>query len=91
MQRHQSSIDTFQAEIPFTMEIKEDGAIHAKLGEDLPTLLSQVRFDEEKGILSGALMGTIDTEDVLGGEAQALSLAGNLGSRLTHWLELKKE
>jgi len=58
----EGAIATYQGDTPLRLEIRVDGDIHARLGSELPTLLGQVAFDD--GILEGALMGTIQSDDV---------------------------
>ena len=57
------TIATYQGEVSLTLEIKPDGDVHARLGKDLPTLLSRLRLSDN-GILEGVMRGTIDTDDV---------------------------
>ena len=101
------AVHTYKAEIPFTMEIKADGDIHTRLGDQLRTLLNRADFRD--GYLTGQMMGDIGTEDanrtrylltlslklrggLLNGAMTAQSLPGKrVGNALTQWVELKKQ
>ncbi|MGH9845140.1 MAG: hypothetical protein ACREEM_41010, partial [Blastocatellia bacterium] len=101
------SVHTYLGEVPFMLEIKADGDVHARLGAQLKTLLNRADFKD--GYLTGALLGDIGTEDAsrrpytlslslklrgeaLGGALTALLLPGKrAGNALTHWVELKKQ
>lgn len=101
------SIHTYQGEIPIILWFKDSGYIHAKLGEQLKTLLSDVSFEDD--YLRGKMTGDIGTEDanrrpyhlhfdlkiredVLNGAVIAKSLPGKrVGNALSHWTELKKQ
>lgn len=101
------SVHTYQGEVPFTLEIKADGDIHARLGAQLKTLLNRADFKD--GYLTGAALGDLGTEDAnrrpytlslslklrgeaLNGALTAQSLPGKrAGNALTHWVELKKQ
>lgn len=100
-------VHTPRASVPFTLEIKSDGDVHARLGTQLQTLLNRV--SQANGYLTGTMMGDIGTEDAsrtphtlsvtlklrgtaLVGGMTAMSLpARRVGNALTHWVELKKE
>jgi CubicO group peptidase (beta-lactamase class C family) len=101
------SVYTYQREVPFVLEIKADGDVHARLGTQLQALVN--RTNVRDGYLTGAMMGDIGTDDasrrahtlslslklrgdVLNGAMTALSLPGRrVGNALTHWVELKKQ
>jgi CubicO group peptidase (beta-lactamase class C family) len=101
------AVHTYKAEIPFTMEIKPDGDIHARLGDQLRTLLDRVEFKD--GYLTGRMMSDMGTEDanrtryvlslslrlrgdLMNGAMTAQSLpAKRVGNALTQWVELKKQ
>jgi CubicO group peptidase (beta-lactamase class C family) len=101
------AVDTYNGEIPFTLTFLESGDVHARLGQQLKTLLNDVVFRD--GYLTGRLMGDIGTEDanrrpywlsvslklrgnVLNGGMTALSRPGRrAGNALTHWVEVKKQ
>jgi CubicO group peptidase (beta-lactamase class C family) len=100
-------VHTHHAPLDLTLEIKNDGDVHARLGTQLQTLLNRVTIRD--GYLTGTMMGDIGTEDasrtphtlsvtlrlrgsVLVGGITAMSLpAKRVGNALTHWVELKKE
>ena len=100
-------VHTHRAPLDFTLEIKSDGDVHARLGSQLQTLLNRVTLRD--GYLTGTMMGDIGTEDasrtphtlsvtlrlrgsLLVGGMTAMSLpAKRVGNALTHWVELKKE
>jgi len=100
-------VHTGRTPVPFALEIKSDGDVHARLGTQLQTLLNRVSL--ANGYLTGTMMGDIATEDAsrtphtlsvtlklrgsaLVGGMTALSLpARRVGNALTHWVELKKE
>lgn len=100
-------LSTYKQDMPFTLRIFESGDVHAKLGDQLQTLLNDVRWDDN--YLSGEMSGDVRTEDagrtphylritlklrgdLLNGSASALSLPGRRpGNALTQWLELKKQ
>jgi CubicO group peptidase (beta-lactamase class C family) len=101
------TVHTYKEEIPFTMEIKPDGDVHTRLGNQLRTLLNRADFKD--GYLTGQMFGDIGTEDanrtryllslslklrgdVLNGAITAQSTAAKrVGNALTHWVELKKQ
>lgn len=100
-------VHTHRAPLDFTLEIKTDGDVHARLANQLQTLLNRVALRD--GYLTGTMMGDIGTEDasrtphtlsvtlklrgsVMVGGITAMSLpAKRVGNALTHWVELKKE
>ena len=55
------AVHTYQGEVPFELEIRADGDVHARLGTQLKTLLN--RAEVRDGYLTGTLMGDIGTED----------------------------
>jgi CubicO group peptidase (beta-lactamase class C family) len=97
-------LSTYRADIPLTLEIRADGDVHAQIGKQLKTLLSEARWED--GSLHGVMAGDIGTEDanrmpyslsltlklrgnVLNGPASAISLPGKrVGNALTQWVEL---
>ena len=101
------TVYTYKEEIPFTIEIKPDGDIHARLGNQLRTLLDRANFSD--GYLTGRMMSDIGTEDanrtryvlslslklrgdVMNGAMAAISISGKrVGNALTQWVELKKQ
>jgi hypothetical protein len=101
------SVHTYQGEIPLALEFREAGDVHARLGEQLWTLLNDVELKE--GRLTGAMLGQMGTEDtkrlphhlhaslklrgeVLNGALIAVSEPRpRSGFALSHWVELRKE
>ncbi len=101
------TVQTYKEAIPFTMEIKPDGDVHARLGNQLQTLLNRADFKD--GYLTGRMMSDIGTEDanrtryvlalslklrgdVLNGVMVAISMPGKrVGNALNQWVELKKQ
>jgi hypothetical protein len=101
------AVHTYKEEIPFAIEIKTDGDIHARLGSQLQTLLNRVDFKD--GYLTGQMMSDLGIEDanrtryilsvslklrgeVLNGAITAQSMpAKRVGNALTQWVELKKQ
>jgi CubicO group peptidase (beta-lactamase class C family) len=101
------AVHTSQGEIPLVLLVKESGDIHAKLGDQLKTLLNDIEFKE--GQLSGRILGDLGTDDtrrrphhlhaglklrgeVLNGVLLAISLpAPRSGFALGHWTELKRQ
>jgi CubicO group peptidase (beta-lactamase class C family) len=100
------SVQTCQGEIPLTLEFRESGDVHARLGEQLWTLLNEVKWEE--GQLTGEMLGDLDTEDTrrrpyhldvtlklrgdaLNGTLHAISLPSERsGFALGHWVELRR-
>ncbi len=95
---------TYKGEVPLTLWFQEDGDVHARLGDQMETLLNDARFED--GWLTGRMMGDIGTEDAnrrsctlhatlklrgqaLNGAVTAIS-QGPRGNALSHWVELKK-
>ena len=101
------SVHTYQGDLAFTLDIKPDGAVHARLGTQSQTLVN--RANVRDGYLTGVMPGDIGTEDasrrphtlnlslklrgdVLNGAMTAVSLPGTrVGNALTHWVELKRQ
>ena len=101
------SVYTYKEEVPFTIEIKPDGDVHTRLGNQLRMVLNRADFKD--GYLTGQMLGDIGTEDanrtryilslslklrsdVLNGAMTAQTLPGKrVGNALTHWVELKKQ
>lgn len=100
-------VHTYKDAIPFSLSIKDSGDIHAKLGEQLTTLLNDSSFDD--GYLKGRFSSDIGTEDanrlpyhlhvelklrdkVLNGSVTAISLPGKrVGNALSYWGELARQ
>jgi CubicO group peptidase (beta-lactamase class C family) len=100
------ALHTYEREIPLTLRILGSGDVHARLGDQLETLLNNPAWSE--GELRGAMAGDIGTADAnrrpytlqltlklrgaaLSGSASAISLPGRrAGNALTQWVELRK-
>ncbi len=100
-------VHTYNGDPQLTLTVKDSGDVHVQLGYQLPTLLSNAKFDD--GWLRGLFNGDIGTEDanrtkyhlVLEAKLRGDKLCGSLvaqsrpavraGNALTHWVELKKE
>ena len=100
-------VHTYQDTLPVVMEIKESGDVHVKLGDQLWTLLNNVRFENE--FLKGVMTSDIKTDDanrrpnnlhldlklrgnVLNGSLISISRPANrVGNGLAHWIELSKQ
>jgi CubicO group peptidase (beta-lactamase class C family) len=100
-------VHTYKDAIPFSLSIKDSGDIHAKLGEQLTTLLNDSSFDD--GYLKGRFSSDIGTEDAnrlpyhlhvelklrdkaLNGSVTAISLPGKrVGNALSYWVELARQ
>ncbi len=98
---------TYQGEIPFVLEVKDDSDVHVRLGDQLETLLSGARFHD--GWLRGRFAGDLGTDDdrgrdytlhleaklrgdTLSGPITAITLPDAWGSSaVSHWVELKHE
>ena len=95
---------TYKGELPLTLEFQEDGDIHVRLGDQLRTLLNDVKFED--GTLTGRMTGDLGTEDTrrrpyilyvtmklrgqtLNGAMSAIS-QGSRGNALTHWVEVRR-
>jgi hypothetical protein len=100
-------VHTYKDTIPFSLSIKDSGDVHAKLGEQLITLLNDSSFDD--GYLKGRFSSDIGTEDanrlpyllhvelklrdkVLNGSVTAISLPGKrVGNALSHWGQIARQ
>ncbi len=100
------NLSTFEKDLPLTLRVFASGDVHAKLGNQLETLLDHPAWSENE--LRGAMTGDIGTADAnrraytlsltlklrgntLSGPAAAISLPGRRpGNALTQWVELKK-
>ena len=100
-------VHTYKGELPLTLWFQESGDIHARLGDQLETLLNEASF--RNGTLTGRMMGDIGTEDAnrrpytlrllfklrgetLNGAVTAFSTPGKrAGNALSYWAELKKQ
>src|SRR5258708_8522136 len=54
-------VHTHSGQLPLMIRVKEPGDIHARLGAQLETLLSEAKF--EGGTLTGVIQGDIGTPD----------------------------
>lgn len=68
----QGQVHTYDGEVPLTLTFQEDGDVHARLGEQLATLVSDPCL--EAGTLTGRMMGEIGTEDTAGHDLLLLRL-----------------
>lgn len=95
-------IKTYREDIPLTFSIADSGDVHAKLGSQLTTLLSDARFDKQR--LRGRMLGDLGVEEDTGPERYHLDfylylrdeeLKGAVVTapypNLPFWAELKKE
>jgi CubicO group peptidase (beta-lactamase class C family) len=57
------NVRTWQSTIPIILDCKPDGDIHIKLGEQIESVLSEVRYQD--GNLTGRFAGSIPTEDAV--------------------------
>jgi CubicO group peptidase (beta-lactamase class C family) len=101
----QGSVHTYAGRLPLVLRFHEDGDVHARLGEQLWTLVNEPRLDD--GWLTGKLTGDIRTADaarrpydlhldlrlrgpVLNGAVIVRSSPRTrLDSALSHWTELR--
>ncbi len=101
------TVHTYKGKIPLMLEFQEDGDIHAKLGDQLKTLINDADFEEN--YLTGLMLGDIYIDDsrrgpyllslnlnlrqdVLNGAINVYLLPGQRESfGLAHWTELKKQ
>ena len=100
-------VHTYIDTLSVVLDVKESGDVHVKLGNQLWTLLNNVRFENE--YLKGVMTSDIKTEDanrrpydlhvdlklrgrVLNGSLIAISRPANrVGNGLAHWIELSKQ
>jgi CubicO group peptidase (beta-lactamase class C family) len=100
------SVHTYRGDLPLTLWFKDSGDVHARLGDQLKTLVNDVRLRD--GELTGLLAGDVGTEDAnrrpydlrltlkrrgdrLTGDLIAASRPGKrIGNTLSHPVELKK-
>lgn len=101
------SVHTYEADLPITMWVQDDGDVVVQFERQLKTLLNGARFRD--GWLRGRFASDVGTEDAnrtrydlqleaklrgdaLNGSLTAVSRpAPRVGNALTHWIELKKE
>jgi len=99
------TVHTYQKDLPLTLSFKPSGDVHARLGEQLATLLNDVEFRD--GRLTGKMCGSIGTADAsrrphhplhhlevdlkLRGDVLNGVVTAIAGNALGHWVELKKD
>jgi hypothetical protein len=54
-------VHTHQGDLPLTLTVQASGDVHAKLGDQLETVVNDVSFSD--GLLTGKMTGEIGTED----------------------------
>ena len=102
----QGGVATFSGETPLTLQFREDGDLHARLGDHWWTLVNEPRFTD--GWLTGTLRGELPVDptlhapydlhldlkrrdDVLNGAVIAQTRPGErIGDALSHWAELRR-
>ena len=57
----QGTISTYAGDRPFTLRIRKDGDVHARIGDGLWTLVNEARWENDA--LRGKMMGDIGTDD----------------------------
>ena len=57
------TLHTWQEELPVRLEIRGDGDVHARVGNQLETVVNGAELED--GVLSGALWGHVPTPDVM--------------------------
>jgi CubicO group peptidase (beta-lactamase class C family) len=99
------TVHTWQGEHPLQISFKPSGDIHARLGDQMWTLINDAQFEEAR--LTGKMLGDIGTEDtarchhhlhldlmlregVLNGTLHAMSHGCELGYALGHWCEVRR-
>jgi len=61
--RWEGVLETHERTLPFRMDFRPDGSIHAKLGDQLTVLVNQARLEGTH--FTGTMAGTVETRDVL--------------------------
>jgi CubicO group peptidase (beta-lactamase class C family) len=56
---------TYEGEVPFRLAVRGKDDIHVALGDQLETLLNEVRYEKQEGVLAGRFAGTIPTSDAM--------------------------
>lgn len=59
----EGAIETWDRQIPVTMEVLEDGAIHIRLGNGLTALVNEPQLNH--GVLRGEFLGTLPSPDMV--------------------------
>jgi hypothetical protein len=101
----EGQICTYAGDFPMTLSFKDSRDIHAKVGEQWPTLVSDARFTD--GRLGGRIPGRLPTPDAnrrpwhpyhhlsldlkLRGDVLNGSVVASAGNSLSHWCELRKK
>jgi len=98
------TLHTYEKELPIELSFMPTGGVHAKIGDQMSSLVNGARFAE--GCLTGKMMGSVETADanrrprhplhhlVLDLKMRGPSLNGAIvsvaGTMLAHWTELHK-
>jgi CubicO group peptidase (beta-lactamase class C family) len=98
------TLHTYEKELPMSLSFKPSGDVHAKLGEQLPTLVNNLKFAD--GWITGVMAGRTETYDAcrrpyhpyhhiqldmkLRGDRINGALIQIACCGLSHWVELKK-
>jgi len=98
------TVHTYERDLPLTLSFKPSGDVHARLGEQLPTLVNDMEFKD--GRLTGKMCGSIETADAsrrphhprhhleldlkLRGDVLNGVVIAIVGNALGHWVELRK-
>ena len=87
--RWAGEVRTFEGSLPVRMVFQADGDVHVKLGDQMTTLLNEVRF-RHGDVLKGEFWGRIDTADTRDFPHSTVRVEMLLrGSRLTGWAAAK--
>ena len=97
-------VHTYQGDLPFALSFKPSGDVHARLSEQLPTLVNDLACVD--GWISGKMAGHIETDDVcrrpyhpyhhvqldlkLREDRLTGALVQIMGDSLGHWVELHR-
>ncbi|MFA7160612.1 MAG: serine hydrolase domain-containing protein [Kiritimatiellia bacterium] len=97
-------VHTYERDLPFALSFKPSGEIHAKLGEQLTTLVNEVKLTD--GWLTGRFLGKIFTSDVMRrphhpyhhlgldlkvrGDVINGAVIATAANGLSHWADLRK-
>lgn len=98
-------VHTYQGTRPLIMDVKDNGDIHAKLGDQLWVLLNEAVLRGQR--LTGKMQGTVDTTDAhlcpryafhhlrvdltRRGDRLCGVIVAVVGRELGHWVDLKKD
>lgn len=77
--RWEGHVHTYDGDVALTLDVRPDGDVHARLGEELETLLNEPHYDREKGALRGRMMGDLGTDDARGHRHLSLHLRAREG------------